>query len=369
MHRMVARYQKALKEPALDIGAHAGEEEAIASVRMTGGGQGQHIGLELRQTIGLTLQHILTAEDLITVDEELARRHKDLFVRALNFLIPHELGHVLLRKQRGERYAVSTIDFDAAPFAGLADEGTIQYIADEVRVDRLAFDLGAKVYQHAEGLSTESSLAERAAIGLRDSVIIVLDNWQTERGHEHIWPIRVLHAARFEAELRELSGNAEIGGSLPGELRQLAEQVHARAIKLEDDLQNQARYNDLVEAYRHLFLSTQIDFKGLLKRKGPGSSKDAPTQPAAKSDGQTRKFLGIVLALIGGYLSMDLLLRWTAFAEMNGFISAGMFVVPFQALNTILQMTTIVALMLTARLMAPNLFRPFVGTHQVLEAA
>ena len=200
-------------------------------------------GLSLRLEQRLELKQELLPRDVLDIEtgesiEDIKER-----MRTLNFLVHHEMGHSIQRKRKIEHPAISL-------FPSL-DQKEAKHHANEILIDKLAFDAARKIYVHGDGdiLFTENA---REAIAI-DAYLtlgrIVLRN--LEAG-VHALPDECL--ARIIAVLREISKSNSIPAKTKSELSGLADTFMTRIAS-----EKIAEIDALIAAYRKIFRTTQLE--------------------------------------------------------------------------------------------------------------
>jgi len=210
----------------------------------------------------LSLDHkVSLCHDIVGFDRELAERYGDRYIRALNFLVPHECGHTLQKTLSGENYSITPPAFDGEPFVLLASRDSIASRYEEVVIDRIGYELANRVYVHnALMLERDYNRTERHILGLIESVRILIEYSRTERGKKELTAL-LPDLARHEANLHEQVADKErIRESILSDAAVLINDLHKYAFSLLADQEHrQAAYDKLVTAYRKVFRDTHVE--------------------------------------------------------------------------------------------------------------
>ena len=255
----INEYRRRLDEDALNLKVHTHPGLAgIASVRP---------GLALLEQINLqlTLKAALHLEDEIIIDEDAILRDPARIKRATSFLTAHEAAHVLGRRKSGRRYNINSASFDPGSFEPWISADASNYMADEVVVDRIAWELGTNVYTPpAEDAEAHLTELQKVALGLHALIDIFLEIVQDNLNQGEIDgtnEIIMANLARFDAQLQFWSAYDEIGEPILKQFREqsqqiqhLIHQIHQRFNVAFDN------YEKLVLGYMGLYSQSNVRF-------------------------------------------------------------------------------------------------------------
>jgi hypothetical protein len=142
---------------------------------ITNGGTNGHYGaismgmsqrVELRQTLKLKLEHL--PENFLEIEAGLTIEEMKERVRTLNFLVPHEMGHLVQKSRNIPRPLISEYQ--------QLDQEKAQHQANEVLIDKLAFETARDIYVAGEGdalfdQETREIIAIKACLTLSEIVL------------------------------------------------------------------------------------------------------------------------------------------------------------------------------------------------------
>jgi ubiquinone/menaquinone biosynthesis C-methylase UbiE len=245
---MIAKYNSALGARIAHRYAELGDAPGIASI------------YPLVAFSSTKRPHLI--DDVITLDRDLIELYGDRYIRALNFLVPHECGHTLLNMDPGNRVRIISPDFDPAPFTILDDAENIADHAREIVIDRIGYELTDRVYAHNTlMLEHDYNSAERYIIGLMESVRIYIDISHKKTNETNIRKV-IIDLSRLIASLSE---RANMAGEIRDSILQGADQVidlaRSRVFELlGDDKQEREIFERLVTAYRKVLRDAQVEF-------------------------------------------------------------------------------------------------------------
>lgn len=213
--------------------ASNGNTESYASVS-----SGSSVGLKLE--LGLRQELTTLLEDHIEIEmgetlEDLRERF-----RTLNFLVHHEVAHVIQDKLGIER---PRIDFGSLNHL---DPQAAEHHANEIVIDKLGFDAARKIYVSGDGdLMFDEDMRESVAVHSYAALMgIVLRNLKSGA-----------HAMKGEALARFIAVTREMAGS-----EAIAPKVKAHLEALADELSNDvtADIRSLIDLYRTIFRETGL---------------------------------------------------------------------------------------------------------------
>ncbi|MFA5811208.1 MAG: HEAT repeat domain-containing protein [bacterium] len=202
-------------------------------------------------SLALTLDSVMA---IIRIEEFSDQRQSDLMLRALNFVVHHEIAHlVIFNSQRfnlpGDN-PHSSINADKYPAFTQAE---VSGEASEIEIDGMAFDIGRRVYVHGDGdvmfdEQTREVISIRAALAF---FVLVIDRHTS--GEHHI-SNEVM--ARFVAVMGEMSESKAISLKTQEELKELTERYRNTVLAGADATQRGElvrQFEALVKDYRGIF--------------------------------------------------------------------------------------------------------------------
>ncbi len=225
-----------------------------------GGFGGLQMGLRVQETIQTDLAIRRVGSELY-VDFEEGFKYQDRFIRAMNYLIPHEWAHAIQEMNTGHRVIPAPFDPKSALFQALQMEEDIRYHADEIITDALGCEIAHKIYMHSEKMPSKLNRKEKVSLAHYELTGIVV---QLEKTQKKPAKFLVPFLARLQAELIAHQAIPEIGASLKASLVKLENEIRELAYShLKDENQRKA-YDELVKAYQALYSDTKVefDFKG-----------------------------------------------------------------------------------------------------------
>lgn len=205
-------------------------------------------GLSMRLELSQRMELRHTLKDHIEIEggetiEDLRERF-----RTLNFLVHHEVAHVIQDKLKIKEPSVDFGDLKRL------DPQAAEHHANEILIDKLGFDAARKIYVFGEGdLIFDEEMREAIAIRSHAALMqIVLRNLRSGAhtlGDEAI--------ARFIAVTLEMAASETITQKTKKELETLADELHVRLIA-EKDEETVKESQALVEIYRAIFKQASL---------------------------------------------------------------------------------------------------------------
>ncbi|MBI4167652.1 MAG: class I SAM-dependent methyltransferase, partial [Candidatus Aenigmarchaeota archaeon] len=257
MDQMIRQYQKALGGDLGDIRSAIGEETGIGSISY---GMSPNLSIQQVQVQGLFQLQLedLSFDNLMIVDEKLTLKYADQFMRALNFLVPHEVSHVLVDKRHGELFEV------VAPSLGhiaLIPLGTTESMGKEVIVDRAGYELATQVYVHPTQTKEQLNVDEQVVLAHLALSEIFIDYSKAHRSR-HLRKLILPNLARFEAQFQEYAESKKIGDEVKQKVKAQIEHVHEFAqTRIQKDQTKIAKhYEEVVEVFRNIYRNTNVQF-------------------------------------------------------------------------------------------------------------
>jgi len=257
--RMLNEKIKEIAETVKDkIGERLGLVTDVSAAVSAGNGSyasisfGGGLRLELRQQLALK-QELLPANSL-TIEESGSLADALARVRSLNFLVHHEIGHIIQKEKRIKPPAF------ALPELRSFSARKAKRQAKEVLIDKLAFDAARKIYVHNDG-DIMLSQGQRESVAINaylDLAKIVLRNLDS---HIHSLPNECL--ARIAAVLCEFSESTEIAVKTQKEIASLAKTFRSRIINTLASSQGEeavfAETDKLIDYYRRIFKAVRLE--------------------------------------------------------------------------------------------------------------
>jgi tetratricopeptide (TPR) repeat protein len=203
------------------------------------------MGIRLQPRIELKLEvlpgNFLDIETGDTVEEMKER------VRVLNFLVHHEVGHLIQEKREIGHPAIGAFS--------LLDQKKYEHHANEVLIDKLGFETARKIYVHGDGdIVFSEDIREAIAIDAYLTLSrIILRNLESGA---HTLSDEC--QARIVAVLREMTKSSNISAKTRSELAGLADVFRSR-ITLGQSEEKIAEIDTLIKAYREIFRQTRLD--------------------------------------------------------------------------------------------------------------
>lgn len=203
------------------------------------------LSLSLQQRIELR-QEILPGKFLDIETGETIEEMKER-VRVLNFLVHHEVGHLIQEERKIGQPVIGAFS--------LLDQKEVEHHANEILIDKLAFEAARKIYVHGDGdIIFSESMREAIAIDAHLTLgRIIIRNLEAGA---HTLPDECV--ARFIAVLREISKSKAISAQAKGEISGLADTFRAR-ITADQSEEKIAEIDALIKAYREIFRQTRLD--------------------------------------------------------------------------------------------------------------
>lgn len=223
-------------DPAVSIVDGGGDYGSIS--------MGSGLGLRLQTRLELRLTNELVPSDFLTIEKGHSLEETMERVGTLNFLVHHEMAHLIQKHRRIPRPEV-----DALPYRHF-DPKNVRHHANEVLVDAVAFNTARSIYVYPEDEipGIDKNMREEIAIDAHLALgRIVLRNH--DRG---IHPMSNELFARMIAVLGEMAGSKVIGDAAKWELNELAKEYHSTLSSGRDDAYLE-EVDQLVGEYRNIF--------------------------------------------------------------------------------------------------------------------
>lgn len=265
LESLFQHYARSLGLSVKGIVGMVAEVHGVASVRhgrALGAALSHGLSLRIVQKIMVTqsVEEVLEHHGWIKVDKTLLEKYHDRFVRAMAFLIPHEFGHVLLNK-KSKRAEVKPPPLDIHLFPSFPGE-YIELFAEEIVVDRVALEIAAKLGTYSAGFPEETPSLERAALGLAETIPLILAPERKEilqKQWNHHPGLLLAGLARFHGELLELAnGMVPLSPQTQSLLAERAKMINGLVLTLVKTKPSfYKEYTELVKRFgRHYRLTT-----------------------------------------------------------------------------------------------------------------
>ncbi len=166
-------------------------------------------------------------------------------MRTLNFLVPHEVAHVVKMEKSVEAPSIDVSKHEAF------DAELVKHYANEVAVDRLALEMARRIYVYGGGLYDEDVRAHISIGAFLAMGNVVRRDFK--RGRQFEPP----HFARVIAVSRELSKSDAIPIKTKLRLNKLSRAFH-KILVGEGYGYSPKDVSSLVADYRRIFRETQL---------------------------------------------------------------------------------------------------------------
>jgi HEAT repeat protein len=225
------------------IGVRVGDVESYGSITATG-------RLALQQVPNASQrQELFDLDAWLSVDQGADEKAGREMMQALNFLVHHEIAHLLQEERSIPKPAVDEAFFE------LFDEQRTLTSANETMIDKLALLTARKIYVAAHGdvLFSEDM---REAISINAAIILYEGVLRRHRSGER--PMAQEEKARASAVLLEMVRRDAIGKHTKRNIKRLADAFCAIAIT-GYDRRELATFRRLIEVYREIYRSTNVN--------------------------------------------------------------------------------------------------------------
>jgi hypothetical protein len=208
---------------------------------------GMELSLKLKQELKLELVQQLLPRDGLTIEEGETIAEIQERIRTLNFLVHHEVGHLIQEQKK--------IDPPEIRSYPLLDQKNAKHQANEIIVDKLAFEAARKVYVHGDGdvlfdAATREVIAIKAHLTLGK---VILRNLEAEK---HTLSDECV--ARLVAVLQEAQKSKEITKKTRSEILKLAKAFRSRLTTGQEEAKT-AEIDRLIKEYRKIFRSITLE--------------------------------------------------------------------------------------------------------------
>ncbi len=205
--------------------------------------------LRLEQRLEQRLE--LLPENTLEIDDGTSLEEAMEVTRTLNFLVHHEMAHVIYEYQKNRVHEPKV----SAPQFRHLDLEKVGHNANEIVIDKIGFDAARKIYVHGDGdVAFDDDTREVVSIAAYRTLAQRVLRYHVDGSNSQSAEV----LARMSAVLSELAGSDAISQKVKNELTDLSAKFFSASAAAADATKT-AELKTLIALYRKIFRETRLE--------------------------------------------------------------------------------------------------------------